>query len=138
MLKKDHLFMARPEFAVSGNTRKSRVSKRLIGLPATEAVIKHGLDLVGMYINDYYNEICFDEMLEQMLNYSYENKRKFDIIAALQMCEIADESMYDITPSVQDSIKNNWQDIGWYTDENGYKRFGVIPQNIIPMAKWRY
>jgi hypothetical protein len=54
------------------------------------------------------------------------------------MCEIADESMYDITPSVQDSIKNNWQDIGWYTDENGYKRFGVIPQNIIPMAKWRY
>lgn len=138
MLKKDHLFMARPEFAVSGNTRKSRVSKRLIGLPATEAVIKHGLDLVGMYINDYYNEICFDEMLEQMLNYSYENKRKFDIIAALQMCEIADESMYDITPSIQDSIKNNWQDIGWYTDENGYKRFGVIPQNIIPMAKWRY
>lgn len=138
MLKKDHMFMARPEFAVSGKTRKSHVTKRLIGLPATEAVIRHGLDLIGMYINDYWEEICFDEMLEQMLNYSYENKRRFDIIAALIQVEIADEAMYEITPSIQNKIANTWQDIGWYTDENGYKKFGKIPnRSSIPKAKWR-
>ena len=37
-------------------------------------------------------------MLDQMLNYSYENKRKFDIIAALQMAEIADEDLSGVTP----------------------------------------
>lgn len=35
----------------------------------------------------------FDEMLEQLLNYSYEEKRKFDIVAALGMTEIGDEAM---------------------------------------------
>ena len=45
-------------------------------------------------------------MLDQLLNYSYENKRKFDIIAAMGMCEIADEELSGITPTVVDSIKN--------------------------------
>lgn len=138
MLKKDYMFMARPEFAVSGKTKHSRVTKRLIGLPATEAVIKHGLDLIGMYINDYWEEICFDEMLEQMLNYSYENKRRFDIIAALGQVEIADEAMYEVQPTTQNKIADTWQDIGWYTDENGYKRFGKIPDKRgIPQVRWR-
>lgn len=137
MLHKDYLFMSRPEFAVSGKTRMGRGTKRLIGLPATETVIRHGLDLISMYINDYYSEICFDEMLEQLLNYSYENKRRFDIVAALIQAEIADEAMYEITPSVQQSISKQWQDIGWYIDENGYKRRGIINHNTIPKARWR-
>jgi hypothetical protein len=70
--------MSRPEFAVSQKARVTKSQKRLIGLPATEAVIKHGLDLIGQYINDYCHLIDFDEMLEQMLNYSYENKKKLN------------------------------------------------------------
>lgn len=45
--------MERPEFAITSKTRVSRNRKRLIGLPATEAVIKHGLELISMYIEDY-------------------------------------------------------------------------------------
>ena len=37
-------------------------------------------------------------MLDQMLNYTYENKRKFDIIAAMGQCEIGDEDMAGIAP----------------------------------------
>lgn len=44
--------MARPEFAVS-NRAKRTTTKNLIGLPATESVIKHGLELIEMYIEDY-------------------------------------------------------------------------------------
>ena len=41
-----------------------------------------------------------------MLNYSYENKRKFDIIAAMQMAEIADEDMSGVTPTTVESVKS--------------------------------
>ena len=54
---KDHLFMTRPEFAVAQKTRYNKSAKRLIGLPATEAVIRHGLDLIGMYINLFFRII---------------------------------------------------------------------------------
>lgn len=68
-------------------------------------------------------------MLDQMLNYSYENKRKFDIIAAMQMAEIGDETLTGVAPSTVSTAKSQWQDFGWYIDENGYKRRGVIPKN---------
>lgn len=126
---KGHLFMSRPDFASNSGSRKNPV-KRLIGLPATEAVIRHGLELVGNFINDYWHTIDYEEMLDQMLNYSYENKRKFDIIAAMQMAEIADEDMSGVTPTTVESVKSQWKDFGWYTDENGYKRRGVIPQKL--------
>lgn len=45
-------------------------------------------------------------MLDQMLNYSYENKRKFDIIAALQMAEIGDEDMSGLNPATISEIKS--------------------------------
>ena len=45
--------MSRPEFAVSNKARKQALSKKLIGIPATEAVIKHGLELVAAFLEDY-------------------------------------------------------------------------------------
>ena len=103
--------MSRPDFASNNGSRKNPV-KRLIGLPATEAVIRHGLELVGNFINDYWHTIDYEEMLDQMLNYSYENKRKFDIIAAMQMAEIADEDMSGVTPTTVENVKSQWKDFG--------------------------
>lgn len=92
---KKNLLMARPEFAVSNKARRSPV-KKLIGLPATESVIKYGLELISNYIEDYWQYMMFDEMLEQLLNYSYEEKRKFDIVAAMGMAEIGDEALSNL------------------------------------------
>ena len=131
---KDNLFMTRPEFAVSQKTRYSKSSKRLIGLPATESVIRHGLDLISMYINDYCHAIDFDEMLEQLLNYSYENKKKFDIVAAMQMAEVADEALMGIDPSKVNTVAKEWKDFGYYTDKNGVKRLGTIETST---TSWR-
>lgn len=125
---KGHLFMSRPEFAVSSKTRTNQARKKLIGLPATEAVIKHGLELISMYVDDYWYEFDHEDTLEQLLNYSYEAKRKFDIIAAMSCCEIAEEELTGITPAVINSISREWKDFGYYTDENGIKRKGVLPR----------
>ena len=126
--KKESLLMSRPEYAVSVKNKFRRNTKRLIGVPGTEAVIKHGLELISAFLSDYYYTIEFPEMLEELLKYTYENKRKFDIVAALSCCEIGDEALTGITPVKQTNItKDSWQDVGYYTDENGYRRYGRIP-----------
>lgn len=115
--------MARPEFAITQKGRVSRTQKKLIGLPATEAVIRHGLDLIGMYINDYCYMLDYDEMLEQMLNYNYENKRKFDIIAAMLHAEIADEELIGIVPVTKRRTAETWRDLNFSaTGSTSYDR----------------
>ena len=82
--KKDSLLMSRPEYAVSVRAKK-KTNKRLIGVPGTESVIKHGLELISGFLADYYYTIDYPEMLEELLKYTYENKRKFDMVAAMQI-----------------------------------------------------
>ena len=135
--KMDYIFMSRPEFATSQKTQRNKNNKKLIGLPASEAVITHGLELINSYVSDYCYSIDFDEMLEQLLNYSYEMKRKFDIVAALGMVEIADEELTGIDPSVKRDNKKEWKDIGYYRDENGYIKFGEIPTKNNFEIRWK-
>ena len=129
------VFMARPEYATTVKNRM-KSAKRLIGLPATEAVIKHGLELIGMYVNEYVSEIDFDEMLEQLLNYSYEDKRKFDIVAALGQSEIADEELTGVTPTTINNRNKTWQDVGYYRNDKGYIEYGVIPKKNTWETRW--
>ena len=125
--KKENLLMSRPEYAVS-TKNKRRPNKRLIGVPGTEAVIKHGLELISGFLADYYYTIDYPEMLEELLKYTYENKRKFDMIAAMGCCEIGDEALTGITPVKPAATSKQWRDIGWYKNEKGYMQFGVIPR----------
>lgn len=120
-----HLFMSRPQFAITG---KVKPNKKLIGVPATNAVINHQLELISNFINDYWHTIDYEEMLDQMLNYSIEFKRKFDIIAALGMAELGDEDMSGLTPVKSMQTNKQFGDIGYYVDERGYKRYGAIPK----------
>lgn len=121
--KKDNLFMKRPKSSLSDIKRGN---SQMIGVPATEAIIKHGLELINTFINDYCYSIDSDAILEQLLNYSYENKRKYDIVAAMGMAEIADEELMGFSPKPSRSIEKEWRDFGWFTNSKGYKQFGVI------------
>lgn len=135
--KAEDLLMKRPDFAMSNKARKQAAVKKLIGLPATEAVIKHGLELVTAFLEDYWYTIDFKEMLDELLKYSYANKRKFDIIAAMQMCEIGDEELYGLTPTKTIDISSQWVDFGWYRDESGHLHHGAIPKKEKYETRWR-
>lgn len=121
--KKDNLFMKRPKSSLSDIKRGN---SQMIGVPATETIIKHGLELINTYINDYCYTIDSDMILEQLLNYSYENKRKYDIVAAMGMAEIADEELMGFNPKPTHSVEKEWKDFGWFINSKGYKQFGVI------------
>jgi hypothetical protein len=91
-------------------------------------MIEHGIQLVSEYIENYWEEMWFLDMLEQLLKYSDENKGKFDIVASMQMAEIADEEISELVPVATKEVQEEFQDIGYYKDEKGYTRFGVIPK----------
>ena len=118
-------FMNRPKATYPDSSAKH---KPTVGTPATQAIIAHQIDLIANFIEDNSDGIWFPEMLEQLNAYSDKNKGKFDIVASLGMAELADEELTSVVPSkVEDDSYNEWQDIGYYTDERGYKKFGPIP-----------
>ena len=102
---------------------------KAIGTPATPAIIAHQTDLIRDFIDDYCDEIWFPEFLDQATRYSDEEKGKFDIIAAWGMAELADEELTGIRPTdLEPESTKEWRDIGWYRDEYGRKKYGVIPK----------
>ena len=123
----NRFLMKRPQYALTDNNRNRKQS--LWGTPGSERNIRHGLELISTYIIDYCQNIFFKEMLLQLRDYDYEFKRKYDIIASMIMCEIADEELYN-KPAIENptSLKDTWSDFGYYRDNNGVKHFGVIPK----------
>jgi len=99
--KKDHLFMKRPASSMGD---MKRGNSQMIGVPATQYVIEHGLELINNFVNDYCYSIDSEEILEQLLKYSYENKRKFDVIAAMIMAELADEDLMSLKPVAENQM----------------------------------
>jgi hypothetical protein len=41
-------------------------------------------------------------------NYSDENKRKFDIVAAFGMCMLADEELMGVVPKIKKDVTDTW------------------------------
>ena len=121
-----NLFMKRPRATLADSARNTN---KQYGTPATPAIIDHQTDLIADYITDYCHLIWFDEMLDEFNRYTDENKKKFDIVAAVAMALLADEELQGIVPKVVEEVKDTWQDIGFYTDEYGRRRYGTLPKN---------
>ena len=99
------------------------------GSPATPAIIEHQTDLIADFVNDYTHTIFFTEMLDELIRYTDENKRKFDIIAAMGETELAEEELNGTVPKVVNVVNERFEDIGYYTDEQGIKHYGIIPKS---------
>ena len=105
--------MHRPQ--ATANTT-GRTNFRQYGVPATQAIIEHQLELIDQYIDNYCDTIQFPNMLDELLRYSYANKRKFDIVAAMGICLLADEELIPtilggstwILRSQKNSAKSQW------------------------------
>lgn len=121
-----NLFMKRPRATLADSARNTN---KQYGTPATPAIIDHQTDLIADYINDYCHLIWFDEMLDEFNRYTDENKKKFDIVAATAMALLADEELQGTVPKVVEEVKDSWQDIGYYTDDQGIRHYGVMPNH---------
>lgn len=120
-----NLFMKRPRATLADAVRNTN---KQYGTPATPAIIDHQTDLIADYINDYCHLIWFEEMLDEFNRYTDENKRKFDIVAAAAMALLANEELQGSVPKVLEEVEDSWKDIGFYTDDQGRRRYGVMPK----------
>jgi len=118
-----HLLMKRPQYAIQGDSRRP---PNAFGTQGTEKMILHAIDLIDAYIKDYCHLIGFVEMIEQLQNYSWEKKGKYDLVASMGMCEIGDEELMGIVPKKELIEIEGIKDIGFYY-ENGKKKYGIIP-----------
>lgn len=118
-------FMRRPRVT---QTDIQRGNSKQYGTPATSIIIAHQTDLIAEFIEDYYYDLWFEDILDQLLRYNDANKRKFDAVVAMGMALLADEEMSGIVPKETVKTKETWNDVGYYTDSKGIKRWGVIPK----------
>ena len=116
--------MKRPTATLSEKSKNKSSSQ--YGTPATVAIIDHQTDLIADYVNDYCHLIWFDEMLDELNRYTDENKGKFDIVAAMAMALLADEELSGVAPKKVEPPVEDEDEVGFYIDENGIKRWGVI------------
>lgn len=118
-------FMKRPRATLTdikyGTTKQ-------YGTPATKTIIELHTDLTADFVEDYCHNIWFEEILEQLISYNDENKGKFDIIAALGMTFLADQELSGRQPTKVVQEIEQFEDFGYYIDDYGIKRFGVIPK----------
>ena len=67
----------------------------MYGAPASIKVIEHYRELIYDYILDYSYQLHYREMVYQLLEYSDERKKDFDIVAAYtykEACELLEEN----------------------------------------------
>lgn len=65
----------------------------------------------------------YAELIGNYKNYGIKSLQDNKIV-----CELADEELHGITAKQINPMQNEFEDIGYYVDERGYKRYGVIPK----------
>ena len=119
-----HLLMKRPRSTMPDVTKSN---SNMYGSPATAKVINHYRELIYDFCLDYSHTICFLPMIHQLLNYSDEKKKDFDIVASLGMAELGDEELSTKAPVALDPPEQRIQDVGYWKDSKGYRHYGAIP-----------
>lgn len=121
-----NLLMKRPRSTMPD---VSKGNSNMYGAPATIKTITHYRELIYDMVIDYCYTIAFPEMIQQLLNYSDEKKKEFDIVAAMGMCELGDEELSARRPTEREPNGAQFSDVGWYKDSRGYKHYGKIPKS---------
>jgi hypothetical protein len=87
-------------------------NSKMYGTPTPEKVITHYRELIYDFCLDYSHTIDFLDMVNQLLTYSDERKKDFDIVAALGMAELGDEELSTRKPEPVNRVSKEFRDIG--------------------------
>lgn len=121
-----HYLMRKPSYITSGTNNKQ------FGVPASQAAIEHQLQLINDFVENYCEGIAYLEIIDELLRYSYENKRKFDSVAALGIALMADEELSSKQrhPKILEAQReSNLSRLGYYQNEYGQIVFGIVPKS---------
>lgn len=133
--KQYHRLMKRPQVALpsagAGDLKRLGIDvhSNLIGTPTTTAVIDHQDGKIKEYTQEYCYNIFFTDLLEQLRDYQREDRKKYDLVIAMGLCELADEDLLGTPAQPKQQETSQLAPFGYYTDQNGIRRKGVLPTN---------
>lgn len=116
-------FLAREPTHLSATIKNYKAIPNKIGIRVTTDIIGTYVECIKEYIEDYYDKLYFIDLLTQLTEYTLESKKKFDLVAAMGMCELIDNELRNAQP-VATNTNNKVKQMSWYTDSNGGKVFG--------------
>jgi hypothetical protein len=122
-----HMLKKRPSINLAGADPTK--SSNLIGTTASTPIIDHQDQKVADYIDHYYNDIWFSDLLEQLQDYNRDDRTKFDLVIAMGLCELSDEDLLGKGAKPPAKLTEGFKLFGYYTDPvTGYKKYGVLPE----------
>jgi len=125
-----HRLMKRPSLATA-NVKDQKLKSNLIGTQATGPIIDHQDDKIKEYIDNYCHTVWFLDMLEQLQEYDREDRRRYDLVVAMGLCELADEDLGGkAAKPPREAASKDFVPVGFYTDANGKKQYGPIDQGV--------
>ncbi|UJP64008.1 hypothetical protein [Mongoliitalea daihaiensis] len=122
-----HRFMKRPRITLSTDPSLDKVST-LIGTTATAKNFGYGELYTAQYIKDYGHDLWFLPLIEQLIDFNMSERTKFDLVVAMFMTEIGDDELHDQQVKSTTPPKFDFHKYGYYTDVNGIRRYGLLPQ----------
>ncbi len=131
--KQYHRFIKRPTIAMpSGGDGIARIvgldRSTLIGTSVAPNVIDHQDGKIKEYVDDYYEQIFFPDLLEQLRDYRRDDRRKYDLVVAMGLCELADEDYLGMMATPEEKVATDFKAFGYYVDkQTGKKRHGILP-----------
>lgn len=126
-MKQLRWFMKRPRLTLADPS--SDKESRLIGTLPTVKNFENAEMFLARYIKDYWNHLFYLPAINQLKDFSMENRTLFDIVIAMMMCELGDDEFSDRIVVRNKRIDPPPQ-FGFYTDSNGVKRWGKLPTAI--------
>jgi hypothetical protein len=121
-----HLLKKRP--SINLQNADPNKNSHLIGTTAGGPIIDHQDQKIAAYIDDYYREIWFPDVLQQLQDYNRDDRTKFDMVIAMGLCELADEDLMGKVAKAPVAFTSGLKLWGYFTDPaTGYKQYGVLP-----------
>lgn len=115
-------YLAKEPASPSSSIASYKPNPNKYGIRSTKEIVNYYILKIKDYLEDYADKIYFKEQLSQLVDYTREDKTKFDIIAAMGHCEILDFEYHAVLPS--NSRKNVAQyKMGWVIDPSGKRVF---------------
>ena len=78
-------------------------------------------------MRNYATNIWFEDLLKQLIDYTDEEKGKFDLVAAMFACEFHDEQLSNDHIIAKPANSYKMQDTGWFTNQYGFQEYGILP-----------
>src|SRR5690606_14128689 len=128
-----HYLMQRPRLTLSNV--KTEKKSNLIGTVANDKNFEYGENFLIDYIKQYGEQIMCLPVLEDLRDFTMDDRGNHDITVSMMMAELADDELMDQPVGFPPPPVFSEEEFGYYTDEKGIKRWRKIPSNILKRMK---